>query len=82
MFNVFGALIGKFGLGNLGSLYFTGILSVRFVLAFVLGTLVSIIPIKVEKSSKTLDLILIILFILSIIFILVGSYNPFIYYRF
>ena len=82
MFNVFGALIGKFGLGNLGSLYFTGILSVRFVLAFVLGTLVSIIPIKVEKSNKTLDLILIILFILSIIFILVGSYNPFIYYRF
>ena len=82
MFNVFQALVGKFGLGNLKELYFTGILSIRFILAFVVGIIVSLVPFKFEKSNKFLDIILMILFILSIIFILVGSYNPFIYYRF
>lgn len=82
MFNVFQALVGKFGLGNLKDLYFTGILSIRFILAFVVGIIVSLVPFKFEESNKFLDIILMILFILSIIFILVGSYNPFIYYRF
>jgi len=79
----FKALFGYYGFGSINSLYYIGILSSRYILSFVLGIIFSknILSDKF-KSSKLFDVILLILFIISIIYVVVGSYNPFIYYRF
>ncbi|MBR1417116.1 MAG: MBOAT family protein [Bacilli bacterium] len=79
----FKALFGVYGFGSISSLYYIGILSSRYILAFVLGIIFSrnIINDKF-KNSFIFDLILIILLLICIIYIVVGSYNPFIYYRF
>ena len=79
----FKALFGGYGFGSIKSMYYLGIFSSRYILAFVLGIIFSkdIIS-KKFKSTNLYSLILLFIFILCIIFIVVGSYNPFIYYRF
>ncbi len=79
----FKTLFGCYGLGSLSNLLYTGIFSFRYILAFILGIIFSynILP-KKFKESKFFELLLIIIFLLTIVFIVVGSYNPFIYFRF
>ena len=77
----FKALFGVYGLGNMEALYFLGIFSLRYILAFIFGILFSLNIIKI-KDGKFKDIMLIIVFVLSIIFVTVSSYNPFIYFRF
>ena len=81
LFSSFKALFGVYGLGNIKSLYYLGIFSSRFIIAFILGIILSINVINF-KSNKIKDILLIIIFVISIIFIVVSSYNPFIYFRF
>ena len=77
----FKALFGFYGLGSMTHLYYQGIFSLRFILAFILGVIFSTNLIKM-KDSNLKDIILMIIFIISIVLIVVGSYNPFIYFRF
>ncbi len=81
LFTSFKALFGVYGLGNMNTLYYLGIFSLRYVLAFIFGILFSLNLIKI-KDGFFKDSMLIILFIISIVFITVSSYNPFIYFRF
>ena len=79
----FKALFGQFGFGSIKSLEFIGILSSRYIIAFILGIIFSFnIFSNKFKDSKVFEVLLLILLIISIIYIVVGSYNPFIYYRF
>ena len=79
----FKALFGVYGLGSITSLYYLGIFSLRYILAFILGIILSKDIISKEfKDSKIFDVMLLILLILCIIYVVVGSYNPFIYFRF
>ena len=76
----FKTLFGFYGFGSISSLYFIGILSSRYILAFIFGIIFSK---KFEiKNSNISNIILLVLLILSIISVIIGSYNPFIYYRF
>ena len=79
----FKTLFGCYGFGSLSNLLYTGIFSFRYILAFIFGIIFSynILP-KKFKESKCFELLLIIVFLLTIVFIVVGSYNPFIYFRF
>ena len=77
----FKALFGGYGLGDINYLYYLGIFSFRYILAIIFGILCSFNVIKI-KYEKTCDILLILLFILSIVSIVVSSYNPFIYFRF
>ena len=79
----FKTLFGCYGFGSLSNLLYTGIFSFRYILAFILGIIFSynVLP-KKFKDSKLFELLLIIIFLLTIVFIVVGSYNPFIYFRF
>ena len=74
-------LFGSYGLGNIEYLNYLGIFSFRYILAIIFGILCSFNIIRI-KNNKIIDAILIILFILSVISIVVSSYNPFIYFRF
>ncbi len=77
------SLIGINGLGNITKLSTIGIFSIRYIIAFILGIIFSTdISKKILKDDTKTDVIVGILFVLSIITILVGSYNPFIYFRF
>lgn len=79
----FKALFGFYGLGNLNIYVFTGIFTIRYIITFVMGILFSGKLSKVfYKNTILIDIILIILFCISILFILINSYNPFIYFRF
>jgi len=77
----FKALLGFYGLGSINSLKILGILSFRYIIAFIFGIILSFTNIKIS-NEKVKDIILLILFVLSIISIVVSSYNPFIYFRF
>ena len=77
----FKTLFGGYGLGSISSLNVLGILSFRYILAFIFGIIFSFTNIKI-KDSRLKDILLLILFILSIISVVVSSYNPFIYFRF
>lgn len=81
------ALFFKYGFGNTSLLWHYQLLSPKIIVAFILGIIFSmptfqIIKNKFKNSKLVLDFILIILFLISILFILVASYNPFIYFRF
>ena len=79
----FKALFGGFGLGSITSLYYLGIFSFRYILAFILGIIFCFDMFSLNKKQTILtDIVLLVLFILSIVVIVVGSYNPFIYFRF
>ena len=77
----FKTLFGFNGLGSINSLSVLGIFSFRYILAFIFGILFSLNIVKVN-DGKIKDILLLVLFILSIISIVVSSYNPFIYFRF
>ena len=75
------ALFGGFGFGNINIIATSGVFSIRYILAFIFGIIFSFNMIKI-KNEKVNDVLLIVLFILSIISLVVSSYNPFIYFRF
>ena len=79
----FKTLFGFYGLGSISTFTYIGILSSRYILAFILGIVFSynIIP-KKFKESNIFELLLVIILLITIIYIVVGSYNPFIYFRF
>ena len=77
----FKALFGMYGLGSIKALKLLGIFSSRYVLSFIFGILLSFDLIKI-KEGKFKDILLLVLFIFSIMLVVVGSYNPFIYFRF
>ena len=77
----FKTLFGFNGFGSINSLYYLGIFSSRYILAFIFGIIFSFTNIEI-KNEKIKDILLIIIFILSIISVVVSSYNPFIYFRF
>ena len=79
----FKTLFFKYGFGNISELYYLGILSSRYILSFILGIIFAGNFVnKIDKDKTIYDIILLLLFIISIIYIIVGSYNPFIYFRF
>ena len=75
------ALFGGYGFGNVTSLLNAGVFSIRYIIAFVFGIIFSFNMIKI-KNEKISNILLILLFIISIISLVVSSYNPFIYFRF
>ncbi|MBR1413247.1 MAG: MBOAT family protein [Bacilli bacterium] len=77
----FKALFGYYGIGSINTLYYLGIFSSRYIIATILGIVFASEKIKF-KDNLFNDFLLLILFLISIIFIVVGSYNPFIYFRF
>lgn len=78
----FKTLFGVYGLGRISTLIGLQIFKFRTIIIFILG-LIFCIPYKLlEKDSLIKDVILIIIFIISIIFVVASSYNPFIYFRF
>ena len=77
----FKALFGIYGFGSIKTLSLLGIFSSRYVIAFIFGLLISFDLIKI-KDGKFKDILLLVLFVFSIILVVVGSYNPFIYFSF
>ena len=77
----FKTLFGGYGFGSINSLSMLGVLSFRYIIAFIMGIIFSFTSFKI-KNEKIKDILLVLLFILSIISIVVSSYNPFIYFRF
>lgn len=78
------------GLGNFNMFTYTGVISIKYILFFILGLLYAT-PLMEKLFAKVkntkygyyvMDIGYILIFILSIIFIIVGSYSPFIYFRF
>ena len=84
LLRVFKALVGGYGLGNVNVLFHLQIFKVRTIILFVLACVCSMDLVKkfFDKDSIGVDICYMILFIVSIIFILASSYNPFIYFRF
>ncbi len=84
--NILKSMIGLNGLGNLSLYAYSGLLTVNAILAIVLGI---IFAMPLEKLAKFLnkkpilkDSLLLIILILAIMEIAIGTYNPFIYFRF
>ncbi len=79
------ALTNLFGLNGLGSLtliFHLQIFKVRTIIIFILAIIFSM-PINILKKNNIITyVLLILLFIISVIFILGSNYNPFIYFRF
>lgn len=76
------SLFGLNGFGDINILYTLQIITVPNILAFIIA-IIACIPWNFKFKNKTIEnILLILLFIISIIFVLVSSYNPFIYYRF
>ena len=77
-------LFGAHGFGNLSVFSHYQIIRVRTILVFILA-IFACTPIfknMLDKKNKMSDIIILVLFILSIVGILASSYNPFIYFRF
>ena len=78
------------GLGNFNMFTYTGAISIKYILFFIIGLLFAtpLMDKLVDKIKDTkygnyiVDICYILIFILSVIFIIVGSYSPFIYFRF
>ena len=78
------------GFGNLTLFKYTGILSIKYILFFILGIIFSTPVIKkiydklkdYKYTSYIVDITYILLFITSIMYIVIGTYSPFIYFRF
>ncbi len=81
LFSSFKALFFRYGFGDIASLNYLGIFSFRYVLAFIAGVVFSFNIIKI-KDGMLKDVLTLLLFVLSILYIVVNSYNPFIYFRF
>ena len=77
-------LFGANGFGDLSVFTHFQIIKVRTIIIFVLA-IFACTPIfknMLDKKNKMSDVIIMIMFLLSIISILASSYNPFIYFRF
>ncbi len=82
--NIFSSMFMANGLGNLNLFGYINFFNFSTILAFIL-IIIFVMPIdkKIkEKYPVVSDILLIILFILAIMEIIIGSYNPFIYFRF
>lgn len=87
---VFGSLFGAYGLGDFKVFIFTQSLTFSGILAFIFGVIFSTPILKniVNKVRKfkygwlVIDICLILIFLLCILNLISGSYNPFIYFRF
>ena len=82
--NIFSSMFMVNGLGNLNLFGYINFFNFSTILAFIL-IIIFVMPIdkKIkEKYPVIADILLIILFILAIMEIIIGSYNPFIYFRF
>ena len=79
---VFKSLFGYYGISNLKLLQHYQIFKVRSIIIFIIAIYFAH-PTKFGQKNTLLNyILLIILFLISIIFILSSSYNPFIYFRF
>ena len=81
LITAFKALFGGYGFGSIDALYYLGIFSSRYIIAFILGIILSTNIIKI-KEGLFKDVLLIALFLLTTICVVVSTYNPFIYFRF
>ena len=82
--DIIGSMIGLNGIGTMKLFISTGIINFSYLIAFILGIILStpiLNKIKI-KNSYIKDIVLILLLIVSILYIVVGSYSPFIYFRF
>ncbi len=71
------------GLGNIKLIEYIGIIDIKNILALVFGIVFAIPVIKNLDNKKVyFDILLIIIFIISILSIVNSSYSPFIYFRF
>ena len=84
--NILKSMIGLNGLGNLSLYAYAGLLTVNVLLAIILGI---IFAMPLEKFNNFLnkkpflkDTLLLVILILAIMEIAIGTYNPFIYFRF
>ena len=87
---IFGALFGGYGMGNTGFFVFTQVLTAKNLLAAVAAVVFSM-PVAVllkRKLEKTktgafiIDLSVVVILFACILMLEIGSYNPFIYFRF
>ncbi len=81
---IFKAMFGGFGFGNINLLIYINAFTFSTYLALIL-TIFMVVPLgqKLRKKYPRLtDVFLGILFVLSLLEIIIGSYNPFIYFRF
>ncbi len=87
---VFGAMFGGYGVGNVGFFVFTQVLTAKNILAAVAAIVFSmpvavLLKRKLEKTKTgafVVDLSVIVILFACIISLEIGSYNPFIYFRF
>ena len=90
LLDTFKSLIGYYGFGNIKVFIYTESFTVTNIIAIICGLLLStplykLINDKLNKNKIYItirDIILILLFILCIVYLVSGSYNPFIYFRF
>ncbi len=88
--DIFGAMFGAYGLGDLGFFVFTQVLTAKNIIVSIAAIIFSMPVAKVLKGklekTKTgafaVDLSVMIIFIVCILMLEIGSYNPFIYFRF
>ncbi len=82
LMDAFKSLIGLNGLGNINTIIHLQIFKVPTIMIFTFAIVFST-PTDIFKNNNLINYILfIIIFIISIIFIVSSSYNPFIYFRF
>lgn len=80
----FKSLFGLNGFGNFTLINHLQIFKVRTIIIFILG-IIYCMPIKIKflkKHELLEDVLLLALFLISVLFVLASSYNPFIYFRF
>lgn len=71
------SMIGLNGLGSIKLLNVVGLFKIENIIIFIIGILLSF-----KKINLKNDYVLLLIFIIAIIFLITGSYNPFIYFRF
>ena len=82
------SMIGLYGIGNINLYAYSGLLTINSILAIIIGllastTIIKKVYIKLEKKYYYLATIILLgIFILSVLEIAIGTYNPFIYFRF
>lgn len=84
MQEAFKSLFGFNGLGSIALLNHLQIFKVRTILVFVIAVFASteVLSKVFKKDTVVKDVLLMILFIITIVTILASSYNPFVYFRF
>lgn len=82
--SIFKAMFGIYGIGNLNLFHYINAFNISSIIAIILSIIfVTTIGKKLqEKYPVASDALIIVLFIFSICEIIIGSYNPFIYFRF